>query len=91
MVLPKIALNICEMCLVLIKESMFFNNLAFTEANHLYPKTESHFCLAEQKNEFPSLPNRQPKIQEERIEANFPRKTQQELLKQYQDYVNINQ
>lgn len=75
----------------LVKESMFYNNLTFSEANVLFPQTQSHYCLAEKQNEFPQLPTIRPRVQEERIEVSFPRKTQQELMKQYNDYINLNQ
>lgn len=39
----------------LIKETMVFQNLTFTEANKEYPRTESRFRLAEKTQEFSPL------------------------------------
>lgn len=75
----------------LIKESMYFNNVTFREADEQFPKTQSHFRLAERKREFPELNQRKGTKVQERVEASFPRKTQQDLRKDYDAYLQINQ
>lgn len=77
---------------VLIKETMFYGNVTFSEANEKFPMTRSQYRIAENTKEFPSLPNRGrgPAQEKERIEESFPRKTVQEIRKQYEDYVQLN-
>lgn len=75
----------------LIKETMYYNNLTFSEANDQFPRTQSQFRLAEKRHEFPALPQRRGSPREEKIELSFPKKTTQELKKQYQDYIQLNQ
>lgn len=74
----------------LIKESMFFKNITFTEANESFPKTQSQFRIAEKEAEFPDLSMRRKPMREERQEASFPRKTTQDLDKQYREYMQLN-
>lgn len=74
----------------LIKESMYYNNMTFFEANELFPRTQSHYRIAEKHQEFPDLPRRKNLDREERIERSFPRKTTQDLVKQYNDYIQTN-
>lgn len=76
---------------VLIKEAMFYKNLTFKEADDLYPGTQSQYRLAEKRQEFPDLPPRRRPEREERIELSFPKKSTQDLKKQYDDYVQLNQ
>lgn len=74
----------------LMKESMYYSNLTFTEANELFPRTESCYRLAEKQREFPGLPQRRKVVREERVEESFPRKTAQDLKKQYSEYIQLN-
>lgn len=75
----------------LIKESMYFNNVTFFEANESFPRTESSYRLAEKQKEFPELVKKlNPMMKKERVEASFPRKTVQDLKRQYCDYVQLN-
>lgn len=74
----------------LIKETMYFRNMTFLEANEEFPRTESQFRIAEKSKEFPKLPNRRKQMSEERVEASFPRKSSQDLAKQYSAYVQLN-
>lgn len=77
---------------VLIKESMFFKNLTFSEANDMFPGTRSQYRIAEKPKEFPRLPQRGSRFGgEERVEQSFPRKTSSDLRKQYEEYVVLNQ
>lgn len=75
----------------LIKESMYYNNQTFMEANDEFPRTESQYRLAEKQKEFPKLVASQRKQNVEAEQKSFPRKTPQELKKQYGDYVLLNQ
>lgn len=77
----------------LIKESMVFKNMTFFEANEEFPRTQSSFRSAERQREFPKLSNgnRRNQDREERIEKSFPKKSAQDLSKQYNDYVQLNQ
>lgn len=69
----------------LVKETMVFWNLTFSEANK--ESTESSFRLAEKSKEFPSLKG--PKLNAKE-RPSFPKKTIQDLQKQYQDYLQLN-
>lgn len=75
----------------LIKEAMYYKNLTFKEADDLYPRTESQYRLAEKEQEFPDLPVRRRPEREERVELSFPKKSTQDLKKQYDDYIQLNQ
>lgn len=74
----------------LIKEPMICKNLTFSEADAEFPRAQSCFILAEKRNEFPKLRKRANRDPEERVEESFPRKTNQELSKQYGDYLLLN-
>lgn len=69
---------------------MIFKNFTFSEANDEFPRTQSQFRLAEQQKNFPSLKPKR-RMAEERDEASFPRKTANDLSKQYDDYLQLNQ
>lgn len=70
---------------------MFYKNLTFTEAKDLFPRTQSQYRLAEKQQQFPDLPRLRRPAREERIELSFPRKTTEDLKKQYCNYLRINQ
>lgn len=74
----------------LIKETMFYNNVTFQEANESFPKTQSQFRLTEKRREFPTIGRGDRTIRGERVEKSFPRKTNQELQGQYERYVALN-
>lgn len=71
----------------LIKETMVFKNMTFHEANEEFPRTTSCYRIAEKQSEFPELPNRR----KERNEQSYPRKNAQDLAKQYNEYLLLNQ
>lgn len=69
---------------------MIFKNLTFSEANDEFPRTKSQYRIAEKRQEFPAISNRRQRTIEERNEQSFPRKTSQDLDKQYRDYLQLN-
>lgn len=77
----------------LIKETMIFKNMTYYEANDEFPRTTSCYRVAEKQQEFPALPNRQKQRHdpEERNERSYPKKSAQDLTKQYNDYLLLNQ
>lgn len=76
----------------LIKEAMVYRNLTFFEANEEFPKVKSQFSLAEQMTNFPTIQEAQSRKfvrkEPEKTQPSFPRKSDNELRLDYNQYVN---